>query len=152
MVGGIVSSPRGALSTQQALKLAKMYLENAHIADDGDIALVLCHDTEVSLSNAKKAARRMEDQCVIGEIGTAYVDLGKLLESRGYVNEARVSYKKAGKLGVHATKVDVQDSGRFAKTGRAGSIMSSLKATSLSTGTSESPSSANATSLDNQRR
>jgi hypothetical protein len=99
MISSIISSPRGTLSPQQALKLANVYLDNACIVDDGDIALVLCHDTEVSLSSAKKAVRRAEDQHLIGEIATTYMVLGELLESRGHLNEAKVSYKKAGKLG-----------------------------------------------------
>lgn len=97
--GSIVSSPRGILSPQQALKLANVYLENACSADDGDIALVLCHDTEVSLYQAKKAAKRIEDEYVVGEIAITYVDLGDLLKSRGHPNEAKASYKKAEKLG-----------------------------------------------------
>jgi len=99
MVNSIVSSPRGVLSPQQALRLANVYLENACNADDADIALVLCHDTEVSLSNAKKTARRIDDQSVIKEIGTAYMDLGDLLNIRGCPNEAKISYMKAEKLG-----------------------------------------------------
>ncbi|KAK3809381.1 MAG: hypothetical protein J3Q66DRAFT_373650 [Benniella sp.] len=94
----IVSSPRGILSPQQALKLANVYLDNACNEDDDNIALVLCHDTEVSLYQAKKAVKRIEDQYLIKEIAIAYMDLGNLLENRGYPNEAKVSYKKAGKL------------------------------------------------------
>jgi hypothetical protein len=95
----IISSPRGTLSPQQALKLANVYLDNAYNESDGDIALVLCHDTEISLSQAKKAVKRAEDQYVIKEIANAYTDLGNFLESRGHPNEANVSHKKAGKLG-----------------------------------------------------
>ena len=97
----IVSSPRGSLSPQLALKLANVYLENASTCniDDRDIALVLCHDTEMSLSQAKKSIRRPEDQYVNVEIATAYMDLGNLLESQGHLNEAKASYKKAEKLG-----------------------------------------------------
>ena len=96
----IVSSPRGTLSPQQALKLANVYLENAStcIPDDRDIALVLCHDAEMSLSQAKKSIRRPEDQYMNMEIATAYMDLGNLLESQGHLNEATASYKKAEKL------------------------------------------------------
>ncbi|KAF9351068.1 hypothetical protein BGX34_000836 [Mortierella sp. NVP85] len=121
----IVSSPRGTLSPQQALKLAIVYLENACHADDTNIALVLCHDTEVSLYQAKKAVKRVEDQYVIKEIATAYIDLGNLLERRGHGNEAKVSYKKAGKLGMN-----VQDQGQLTKTSRPSSIMGSFKGTS----------------------
>lgn len=97
--GSIVSSPRGILSPQQALELAKVYLENAFGANDPDIALVLCHDAEVSLSQAKKAVKRgTKNQIVIEGIASAYIDLGSLLESRGHDSEAQVSYKKAEKL------------------------------------------------------
>jgi len=95
----IISSPRGILSPQQALKLANVYLDNAYNEDDSDIALVLCHDAEISLSQAKKAVKRTEDQYVIEKVAIAYMDLGDLLESQSHPNEAKVSYRKAGKLG-----------------------------------------------------
>jgi len=97
--GGIVKSPRGDLSTQQALELAKIYLENACKTRDPDIALVLCHDTEVSLSDAKRATKHAEDLNVRKRIGTVYINLGKLLYSRGHHGEAQTSFKKAEKLG-----------------------------------------------------
>jgi hypothetical protein len=97
--GGIVKSPRGDLSTQQALDLAKLYLDNACKTRDPDIALVLCHDTEVSLSDAKRPTRRAEDVAVRKRIGAVYLDLGKLLYSRGHHGEAQASFKKAEKLG-----------------------------------------------------
>ncbi|KAF9347914.1 hypothetical protein BGX34_002811, partial [Mortierella sp. NVP85] len=127
----IVSSPRGILSPQQALKLANVYLENASTCnpDDRNIALVLCHDTEMSLSHAKKSIRRPEDQYMNMEIATAYMDLGNLLESQGHLNEAKASYKKAGKLGVNA-----QGSGRFKFASRPSNITSSVKGTSTSAG------------------
>jgi len=95
----IVSSPRGTLSPQQALKLANVYLGSAFTVDDTDLALVLCHDTEMSLTQARKAVRRAEDQYVINEIATTYVHLSSLLDRQGRRNEAKASYKKAGKLG-----------------------------------------------------
>ncbi|KAF9353919.1 hypothetical protein BGX34_011296 [Mortierella sp. NVP85] len=127
----IVSSPRGTLSPQQALKLANMYLENASTCntDDRDIALVLCHDTEMSLSQAKKSIRRPEDQYVNIQIATAYMDLGNLLESQGHLSEAKAIFKKAGRLGVNA-----QGSGRFKFASRLNSITSSVKGTSISAG------------------
>ncbi|KAK3809363.1 MAG: WD40-repeat-containing domain protein [Benniella sp.] len=127
----IVSSPRGILSPQQALKLANVYLENAStcIPDDRDIALVLCHDTEMSLSQAKKSIRRPEDQYMNMEIATAYMDLGNLLESQGHLNEAKASYKKAGKLEVNA-----QGTGRFRFASHLGNITSSVKESSFSAG------------------
>jgi hypothetical protein len=99
MGGSIVQSPRGTLSPQKTLKLANSYLKSADDADDEDITLVLCHNAEESLSDAKKAAKRTKDQRTIMEIGAAYIDLGNLLKSRGYTNEADVSFEKAVKLG-----------------------------------------------------
>ncbi|KAF9347519.1 hypothetical protein BGX34_003088, partial [Mortierella sp. NVP85] len=83
----------------------------------------------MSLSQAKKSIRREEDQYVILEIATAYMDLGNLLESQGHLNEAKASYKKAGKLEVNA-----QGSGRFRFVSRLSSITNSVKGTSLSAG------------------
>jgi len=97
--GGIVTSPRGSLSTQQALELARVYLENACRAKDADIILVLCHDTEVSLSQAKRSAKHTDDQLERKRIGTVYIQLGKVLYSQGHSKEAQTSYKKAEKLG-----------------------------------------------------
>ncbi|KAK3809438.1 MAG: hypothetical protein J3Q66DRAFT_405442 [Benniella sp.] len=101
MFSSIVSSPRSSLSPQQALKLANVYFENARNEGDGDIALVLCHDTEISLSQAKKAVKFSKNPDVIEEIGTVYIDLAKLLERHDYHNEAKAFYKKAKKLGVN---------------------------------------------------
>ncbi|KAF9346027.1 hypothetical protein BGX34_004272, partial [Mortierella sp. NVP85] len=111
--GGIVTSPRGSLSLQQSLELANVYLENASKAQDPDIALVLCHDTEVSLSQVKKGVRHADDQFLREGIATAYIDLGRVLDSRGHHNEAQASYKKAEKLGIV-----VQDRGRLAQSSR----------------------------------
>jgi len=97
--GGIVTSPRGNLSLQQSLELANVYLKNASKAQDPDIALVLCHDTEVSLSQVKKGVRHADDPFLREGIATAYIDLGRVLDSRGHHNEAQASYKKAEKLG-----------------------------------------------------
>ncbi|KAF9958492.1 hypothetical protein BGZ65_001389, partial [Modicella reniformis] len=109
--GGIVSSPRSSLSPQQLLGLANTYLETANKVNDLDIALVLCYDTEVSLSQAKKGAKRDEEQQSMHEgIATTYISLGKVLDSRGRSREARASYEKAKKMGVN-----VQDFDRLAQ-------------------------------------
>ncbi|KAF9348605.1 hypothetical protein BGX34_002385, partial [Mortierella sp. NVP85] len=97
--GGIVSSPLAYLSAHQALELANVYLENANNASDTNISLVLCHDTEVSLSQARKAIKYSENHTLVDGIAAAYTDLGKLLERRGHGTEAQASYKKAEKLG-----------------------------------------------------
>lgn len=58
VIGTIVSSPRASLTSQQALKLADVYLEKA--CDEGpDIALMLCHDTEISLSRLLSSMLRV---------------------------------------------------------------------------------------------
>jgi hypothetical protein len=97
--GSIVSSPRANLSGRQALELASMYLENASNASDADISLVLCHDTEVSLYQAKKAIKHAENQSLVDGIATTYIGLGRLLERRGHGTSAKASFKKAEKLG-----------------------------------------------------
>jgi hypothetical protein len=100
MVFGLtISSPRGNLSLQQSLELAKVYLENAGKAQDPDVALVLCHDTEASLSQAKKAVKYVQDEKLRQGIAIAYIGLGKVLDSQGHCSEAQVIYKKAEKMG-----------------------------------------------------
>jgi hypothetical protein len=100
MVFGIITtSPLGSLPLQQALALAKIYLDNAWNAVDPNVSLVLCHDTEVSLSQAKKSIKRTEDSTVTDRIVTAYESLGNLLDKLGYNSEAKASYKKAMRLG-----------------------------------------------------
>ncbi|KAF9357725.1 hypothetical protein BGX34_009253 [Mortierella sp. NVP85] len=99
--GRIITSPRNNLSPQKALDLAKVYLEVALKIEDKDLALVLCYDTEISLSQAKRAAKHKGDHAVVKEAAVTYINLGKFLASRGHSNEAKVSYKKAEKLGVN---------------------------------------------------
>ncbi|KAI8345101.1 hypothetical protein B0O80DRAFT_429781 [Mortierella sp. GBAus27b] len=98
ILGGALSSPLGSLSAKQALELAKVYLENARNADDSNIAMVLCHDTKVSLSQAKKVIKRAKNPALIEGIASTYDDLGKQQETRGHDKEAQSSYKKAEKL------------------------------------------------------
>ncbi|KAF9351382.1 hypothetical protein BGX34_000590, partial [Mortierella sp. NVP85] len=98
--GSVISSPRGNLTLQQALGLANVYLEYAGKAQDTDIALVLCHDTELALSQAKKGTKGGDDQTMRQEIATSYLGLGRVLAIRGYISEAQAIYKKAEKLGV----------------------------------------------------
>ncbi|KAG0214065.1 hypothetical protein BGX31_001156, partial [Mortierella sp. GBA43] len=98
--GSIVTSPRGNLSPVQSLRLAKAYLECATKEQDMDVALVLCHDTEVSLAQAKRSAKSSDHQVLHPEIAKAYVNLGHLLHTRGRPSEAKASYKKAEKLGI----------------------------------------------------
>ncbi|KAI8362187.1 hypothetical protein B0O80DRAFT_421752 [Mortierella sp. GBAus27b] len=95
----IVSSPLGSLSLQQILDLANLYLENARMATDPGITLVLCHDTETSLDQVKKAAKNSADKSMNERIATVYNDLGELLESQGHHDEAQAFYKKSEKWG-----------------------------------------------------
>jgi len=99
LLGSIVSSPRASLLPLQLLELANIYLEDASNTTDSEIALVLCHDTELSLSQARKSSKHDKNQAMIDGIAAAYISLGKLLESRGHVTEAEASFKKAESLG-----------------------------------------------------
>jgi hypothetical protein len=99
LFGSIISSPRDILLPTQALELANIYLENAHKATDPYVALTLCHDTEVSLSEAKGPSKRHELQVVREGVAAAYVKLGRLLNTHGRRDEAHACYKKAEKLG-----------------------------------------------------
>ncbi|KAG0241497.1 hypothetical protein BGX31_001103 [Mortierella sp. GBA43] len=100
MFGTIVPSPRGSLSLQQSLDLANVFLECAGRAQDPDIVLVLCHETEVSLIKAKKVSKHARNPIVRQKLATAFVGLGRLLESQGCDDEAQAMYKVAEKLGV----------------------------------------------------
>jgi hypothetical protein len=97
--GSIISSPRASLSLHQVLDLANVYLENARKAQDPSIALVLCHDTEVSLSHVKRAAKHTEDKAMREGIAMVYIGLGELLNNQGHQDEAKAFYKKSEKWG-----------------------------------------------------
>ncbi|KAF9947563.1 hypothetical protein BGZ65_008723, partial [Modicella reniformis] len=105
--GNIVSSPRGNLSPKQALELANVYLENAKKATDPVISFVLCHDTELSLNQARKV---IKDQTLRDEVGTAYIQLGRVLDDRGRRYEAKSCCKRGEKL-----RTKVQDQDQFAQ-------------------------------------
>ncbi|KAF9348183.1 hypothetical protein BGX34_002630 [Mortierella sp. NVP85] len=107
--GKIVPSHLGTLSLKQALDLTNLYLENAYKIADHDIALVLCREAEVALSQAKSANKKIHAppgdshyQALRDGIATAYVDLGKLLERKGYPDVAHSICKKAEKWGANA--------------------------------------------------
>jgi len=99
LFGTIISSPRDSLSPTQALELASIYLDNARKTTDLCVALALCHDTEVSLSQAARGSKRLKIPVVREGIATAYLQLGWLLKSRRLHDEAEAFYKKAEKLG-----------------------------------------------------
>ncbi|KAG0199206.1 hypothetical protein BGX31_004366, partial [Mortierella sp. GBA43] len=141
MFGGIVASPRSTLLPQQALELARIYLENARIAPDIKLALVLCHDTEVSLAQAKKSAKHAKDTSVQDGVAAVYNDLGLLLHGCGYQSEAQASFEKAQKLG--APKCDpgqLQQHQHSRPSSALGSIKSALIATADVPVTIASPS------------
>jgi len=97
--GSVISSPRGRLSLQQAIDLTKVYLENASNSTDPDIRLVLCHDVELSLKQAKKIAKRTENKAMHQEIAKIYTGLGDLLIRCGHENEAQTFRKKSKEWG-----------------------------------------------------
>jgi hypothetical protein len=83
----------------QSLELANIYLDNARKTTDPYIALTLCHDTEVSLSQASRGSKRLKLPVVLEGISVAYVQLGWLLKNRRLHHESEAFYKKAEKLG-----------------------------------------------------
>ncbi|KAG0216685.1 hypothetical protein BGX31_000525, partial [Mortierella sp. GBA43] len=102
----IVPSHLGTLSLQQALDLTNVYLENAYKAKDSKVAMVLCHNAEVALSQAKKADKKYTAhpgdtwyESMREGVAMAYIDLGKYLDGRGYPSEAIALCKKAEKWG-----------------------------------------------------
>ncbi|KAK3816625.1 MAG: WD40-repeat-containing domain protein [Benniella sp.] len=132
--GSVISSPRGNLSLQQVIHLANVYLENASKSTDPDIRLVLCHDAEISLSQAKKAAKYTEDKAMREGIASVYDGLGELLEHDGHGNEAQAFYKKSEKLGGH-----VRESGKLTRSSRPSSIVHSIKSAFHSIGPIDKP-------------
>ncbi|KAF9365292.1 hypothetical protein BGX34_010598 [Mortierella sp. NVP85] len=127
LFGSVITSPRGDLTVQQALDLANVYLENASRAQDPVVALVLCHDTELSLHHARRVTKSAEDQAKQEGIAAAYAGLGSLLDSRGHRSEAQAMYKKAKKLGGNVT-----EPGRTTPSLRSNSIVPSIKGRPLS--------------------
>ncbi|KAF9353420.1 hypothetical protein BGX34_011575, partial [Mortierella sp. NVP85] len=82
-----------------------MYLNNAYDECDPNIALVLCHEIEASLVQAKKAAKQ-DNHVSKGEIGTAFISLGRLLEDLNHP-EADTIRKKGEKLGRKSSHIIV---------------------------------------------
>ncbi|KAG0246783.1 hypothetical protein BGX31_009030 [Mortierella sp. GBA43] len=113
----IVPTPKGALSLKQALELCNLHLENAYKTTDHDIVLLLCHDAEGALLQAKNARKldpihpdHVEYQGLCNGIATAYIDLGKRLERQGYQKESQAICRKSEKWGGNAN-----DRGRLAQ-------------------------------------
>jgi hypothetical protein len=104
--GSVVPSHLSTLSLKQALELSNLYLENAYKTGDHDIVLVLCHEAEAALSQAKSASKKLyiqpgdaEHQAMRDGVATAYVDLNKLLERQGHPDVAHAISKKGAKWG-----------------------------------------------------
>ncbi|KAG0201167.1 hypothetical protein BGX31_003873, partial [Mortierella sp. GBA43] len=117
----------GTLSLHQALELCNVYLEGAFKTNDRDIALLLCHDAEIALFQAKDANKKMVDQpkdsryqIWLNGIAAAYIDLGKLLELQGYSDKAELIRKKSEKWGG-----TIHDPGRLAQSSIPNFVMQS---------------------------
>ncbi|KAF9938154.1 hypothetical protein BGZ65_000304, partial [Modicella reniformis] len=102
----ILPSIKGVLSPKQTLELSNIYLENAFKTKHNDIALVLGHDAESALAQVKNTSKKalthpkdVEEQALREGMASAYIGLGRLLDSQGYPVEAQAIYKKAEKLG-----------------------------------------------------
>ncbi|KAF9991856.1 hypothetical protein BGZ65_013019, partial [Modicella reniformis] len=94
------------LLPKQALDLSNIYLENASKTTDHDIALALCHDAEAILYQVERSSKKTlahpkdaGDKVLREGVASAYIGIGKLLDSQGYPDKAQAIYKKAEKLG-----------------------------------------------------
>ncbi|KAG0222414.1 hypothetical protein BGX31_009166, partial [Mortierella sp. GBA43] len=104
--GTIISSPRASLSLHQILQVANAYLDNARNTIDPTVALVFCHDTEVSLTQLKKAAKHTDDKAARGQVADIYFGLGELLDGYGHQEDALAFYKKSEKWGSTADNLE----------------------------------------------
>ncbi|KAG0216866.1 hypothetical protein BGX31_000443, partial [Mortierella sp. GBA43] len=126
----IVPSPKGTLSLHEVLQLTDVYLDNASRANNNNVALVLCHNAEAALSQAKGSSKKSStppsdnEQPMQERIAIAYYNLGKLLEDYGHRDEAEAFYKKCKKLGGH-----VPEPGQIVKLPRPTSIAGSIRGT-----------------------
>ncbi|KAG0199816.1 hypothetical protein BGX31_004212, partial [Mortierella sp. GBA43] len=103
--GSTITSPRANLSLQQLLEVANTYLDDARNTKDSTVALVFCHDTEVSLAQLKKVAKRTDDKSARKSISSIYFGLGQVLDTQGHREEAQAFYKKSERWGiVHSIK------------------------------------------------
>ncbi|KAG0214406.1 hypothetical protein BGX31_001105, partial [Mortierella sp. GBA43] len=131
----VVPGPRGALSLHQALELCNVYLEGAFRTADRDISLLLCHDAEHALAQAKSANKgypeHLKDaryQELRRGVTAAYIDLGRLLDVQGYGDKAGIIRKKVEKWGG-----SVHDLGRLAQSSIPAFIVQSTNAAKTST-------------------
>ncbi|KAG0225833.1 hypothetical protein BGX31_007488 [Mortierella sp. GBA43] len=84
------------------LELVTFSLDNAGKTKDDKVASLLCDEAENMLSQAKRAlklaSKRMDDQNLRTEVGSAYTKLGNLQTKLGLEDKAEASRKAAGKL------------------------------------------------------
>lgn len=105
MVFDVVPAHRSSLTLQQVLDLCNIYLDNASRTEDRSVALVLCHDAEIALNQAKKASKKhpspndVEHQALRDKVATAYTKLGKLMDDHELQDKAKIFYKKTEKWG-----------------------------------------------------
>ncbi|KAK3821629.1 MAG: hypothetical protein J3Q66DRAFT_427008 [Benniella sp.] len=127
--GGCILCKSRGTSLQHALDLTNIYLDEASKTQHPDIAFVLCHNAEIAISQAKKAAKHIEDQTARQGIAIAYIELGKELDDRGYGSEAQASYKKAEKwVGAHEGYIAGEETTcRRCETMRNGGTQASVK-------------------------
>ncbi|KAG0239060.1 hypothetical protein BGX31_003033, partial [Mortierella sp. GBA43] len=148
----IVPAPKGSLSLHQALELCNVFLDGAFKTTDRNIALLLCHDAEVALFQAKSADKKLPEhlkdaryQILRNGIAAAYIDLGKLLELQGYGDEGDLIRKKSEKWGGN-----VLDPGRLAHSSIPGFIVQSSKGVVGSAGSPRADGSVDPSYADQQ--
>ncbi|KAG0234640.1 hypothetical protein BGX31_004488 [Mortierella sp. GBA43] len=151
---GLVPTPKGALSLHQALELCNIYLDNAFKTNDRDISLLLCHDAEATLSQARNTDKKIPDHFKDAKyhvarsgIATAYIDLGKLLELQGHGDVAELARKKTEKWGG-----TIHDPGRLAQSSRPGFMAQSSKDVTDSSGNPLPTGSIDTSSVGQQRK
>lgn len=98
-----LTSFKGNLSTRQTLQLANFYLENAHKLTENSIVQVLCHDAELAITHASRAARwapkYAKDLDLRKNVAAAYSELANLQAVSGQLEKAQASKKHAEELG-----------------------------------------------------
>ena len=106
MFSHIVPTPKNPLTLKQALDLYNLYLENASRRQTMTLRSCSAADAEVALSQVRGANKRdpirpghAEYQALRDGIAAAYIDLGKLLERKGYPKESLAFCKKTEKWG-----------------------------------------------------
>ncbi|KAG0219001.1 hypothetical protein BGX31_011435, partial [Mortierella sp. GBA43] len=128
-----VPSPKGVLSLHEVLQLTSIYLENATRVDisHSNVALVLFHNAEVALDQAKRSSTPSldpDEQDMQKKIAAAYHNLGKLLEDHGLRDQAVAFYNKCKTWSGH-----VPEPGQLDQSPQHLSIVGSIKSVMHST-------------------